>query len=247
MHFDEVYHARTATEFLQDWRYDIDHNIYEWTHPHLAKYAMAAGLVLWGGDHVRATSELGVPVRAAVIEPRRASAGLPRRSNRGAAARRDRERGPDVRPARRASCAPRSRPPGVSALAYDPVAQPADPRLRRRPNRHARRHDARRRRYRHRPRTGRARRPSIIPSSGCSSPRMPRRSWRPARIASALWTCAGRRGHREPGPARDRRPGVRWRRARPRRDRWPRSPIARRSRHGWPSCWAVSPPTTRRS
>ena len=21
MHFDEVYHARTATEFLQDWRY----------------------------------------------------------------------------------------------------------------------------------------------------------------------------------------------------------------------------------
>ena len=75
MHFDEVYHARTATEFLQDWRYDIDHNIYEWTHPHLAKYAMAAGLVLWGGDHVRATSDLGVPVRAAVIEPRRASAG----------------------------------------------------------------------------------------------------------------------------------------------------------------------------
>ena len=41
MHFDEVYHARTATEFLQDWRYGIDHDIYEWTHPHLAKYAMA--------------------------------------------------------------------------------------------------------------------------------------------------------------------------------------------------------------
>jgi len=75
MHFDEVYHARTATEFLQDWRYDIDHNIYEWTHPHLAKYAMAAGLVLWGGDQVKATSELGVPVRGAIIEPRRASPG----------------------------------------------------------------------------------------------------------------------------------------------------------------------------
>ena len=45
MHFDEVYHARTATEFLQSWRYGISHDIYEWTHPHLAKYAMAAGIV----------------------------------------------------------------------------------------------------------------------------------------------------------------------------------------------------------
>ncbi|MDH4142995.1 MAG: phospholipid carrier-dependent glycosyltransferase, partial [Chloroflexota bacterium] len=71
MHFDEVYHARTATEFLQSWRYGIDHDIYEWTHPHLAKYAMAGGLVLWGEDDVRATSALGTPVRAAAVEPRR--------------------------------------------------------------------------------------------------------------------------------------------------------------------------------
>ena len=70
MHFDEVYHARTATEFLQGWRYGLSHDIYEWTHPHLAKYAMAAGIVLWGEDRVSATSALGVPVRAAVIEPR---------------------------------------------------------------------------------------------------------------------------------------------------------------------------------
>ncbi len=70
MHFDEVYHARTATEFLQDWRYGLSHDIYEWTHPHLAKYAMAGGLVAWGDDRVHATSELGVPVRAAVVEPR---------------------------------------------------------------------------------------------------------------------------------------------------------------------------------
>ena len=48
MHFDEVYHARTATEFLQSWRYGLSHDIYEWTHPHLAKYAMAAGLVALG-------------------------------------------------------------------------------------------------------------------------------------------------------------------------------------------------------
>jgi hypothetical protein len=77
MHFDEVYHARTATEFLQDWRYGIDHDIYEWTHPHLAKYAMAAGLVVWGGDRVEATSDLGVPVRSAAVEPRRAAPGAP--------------------------------------------------------------------------------------------------------------------------------------------------------------------------
>jgi C-terminal four TMM region of protein-O-mannosyltransferase/Dolichyl-phosphate-mannose-protein mannosyltransferase len=77
MHFDEVYHARTATEFLQDWRYGLSHDIYEWTHPHLAKYAMAAGIVLWGEDHVSATSSLGVPVRAAVIEPRRDDALAP--------------------------------------------------------------------------------------------------------------------------------------------------------------------------
>ena len=51
MHFDEVYHARTAAEFLQDWRYGLPHDIYEWTHPHLAKYAMAVGTVLWGRRH----------------------------------------------------------------------------------------------------------------------------------------------------------------------------------------------------
>ncbi len=71
MHFDEVYHARTATEFLQGWRYGLSHDIYEWTHPHLAKYAMAGGLVLWGQDGVKATSDLGAPVTASVIEPRR--------------------------------------------------------------------------------------------------------------------------------------------------------------------------------
>ena len=71
MHFDEVYHARTATEFLQYWRYGLSHDIYEWTHPHLAKYAMAGGLVLWGEDHVSATSDLETPVRAVAIEPRR--------------------------------------------------------------------------------------------------------------------------------------------------------------------------------
>ncbi|HET9613768.1 MAG TPA: hypothetical protein VFP22_03055, partial [Candidatus Limnocylindrales bacterium] len=70
MHFDEVYHARTATEFLQDWRYGEPHQIYEYTHPHVAKYAMAGGLVAWGDDRVTATSQLGTPVVDAAIEPR---------------------------------------------------------------------------------------------------------------------------------------------------------------------------------
>lgn len=70
MHFDEVYHARTATEFLQDWRYGMPHAIYEYTHPHLAKYVMAGGLVAFGDDKVTATSDLGVPAKAALVEPR---------------------------------------------------------------------------------------------------------------------------------------------------------------------------------
>ncbi|MBI2776908.1 MAG: phospholipid carrier-dependent glycosyltransferase [Chloroflexi bacterium] len=70
MHFDEVYHARTATEFLQFWRYGISQYIYEWTHPHLAKYAMALGIEAFGDDRTSATSELGVTVRSVDIEPR---------------------------------------------------------------------------------------------------------------------------------------------------------------------------------
>ena len=70
MHFDEVYHARTATEFLQDWRYGLSHYVYEWTHPHLAKYAMALGIIAWGDDRVNGQSDLGVPVLDVAIEPR---------------------------------------------------------------------------------------------------------------------------------------------------------------------------------
>ena len=75
MHFDEVYHARTAAEFLQDWRYGIPHDIYEWTHPHLAKYAMAAGIVAFASGDVTDAGDLGAPVRDAVIEPRREDLG----------------------------------------------------------------------------------------------------------------------------------------------------------------------------
>lgn len=77
MYFDEVYHARTATEFLQHWEYGQRHDIYEFTHPHLAKYAMAWGIRLAGGNEVTATTELGVPVRGAVIERRWSPSGSP--------------------------------------------------------------------------------------------------------------------------------------------------------------------------
>ena len=70
MHFDEVYHARTAMEFLQDWRYGMPHSIYEFTHPHLAKYAMALGIEALGNNRVVSTTDLGAPVTAAAIEVR---------------------------------------------------------------------------------------------------------------------------------------------------------------------------------
>ncbi len=75
MYFDELYHARTATEFLQDWRYGEPHDIYEWTHPHLAKYAMAASIALLGNDRVIETGDLGVGVIDAVYQRPRADDG----------------------------------------------------------------------------------------------------------------------------------------------------------------------------
>ena len=71
MHFDEVYHARTATEFLQAWRYGLSHDIYEWTHPAPRQVRDGRRPGLWGQDHVSATSELGHARHATVVEPRR--------------------------------------------------------------------------------------------------------------------------------------------------------------------------------
>ena len=117
MHFDEVYHARTAAEFLQDWRYGESHPIYEWTHPHLAKYAMAGGLVLWGADHVAATNELGDPVRAVTIEPRRQD-GTVRAGERLHVATGTEIRTEDLRTRQTIARTPA---PGVGALAFDPT------------------------------------------------------------------------------------------------------------------------------
>jgi hypothetical protein len=117
MHFDEVYHARTATEFLQAWRYGDSHTIYEWTHPHLAKYVMAGGLVLWGGDHVEATGRLEDPVRAAAIEHRRDDPAVGRTGERLHIATGQEVRTEDLRTRRTVA---RFDAPGVSALAIDP-------------------------------------------------------------------------------------------------------------------------------
>jgi dolichyl-phosphate-mannose--protein O-mannosyl transferase len=70
MYFDEVYHARTATEFLQDWRYGMPHSIYEYTHPHLAKYAMAVSIDAFAGNRVSGTSQLTTDTEDATIETR---------------------------------------------------------------------------------------------------------------------------------------------------------------------------------
>ena len=69
MYFDERWHATTATEFLQDWRYGMPHELSEWTHPHLAKYLMAAGIVAFGGDQVTGVGLLDSEVTDATFEP----------------------------------------------------------------------------------------------------------------------------------------------------------------------------------
>jgi len=67
--FDEVYHVRTATEFMQFWRYDDPHNIYEYTHPHVAKYAIAAGLEAFGAPRVDGRSDYEAPISAIASRP----------------------------------------------------------------------------------------------------------------------------------------------------------------------------------
>ena len=128
MHFDEVYHARTAIEFLQDWRYGEPHGIYEWTHPHLAKYAIAEGIDLVGNNRVVAESDLGTAVRDAAIEPRWdvAEATAPGAMTRGG------ERlyvatgdSLDVHDLRTRAVLARFAVPGAQAVAVDPVSRVA--------------------------------------------------------------------------------------------------------------------------
>ncbi len=78
MHFDEVYHARSATEWLSDWEHGWTRDTYEWTHPMLAKYLIAAGIVVADPNKVTATTSLDSVPTSMVVVPRNSDAGHPR-------------------------------------------------------------------------------------------------------------------------------------------------------------------------
>lgn len=78
MHFDEAYHARSAAEWLSDWEHGWTRDVYEWTHPMLAKYLIAAGIVVADPNKVVGRQELDAPAPAVAVAPRRSSIGHPR-------------------------------------------------------------------------------------------------------------------------------------------------------------------------
>jgi 4-amino-4-deoxy-L-arabinose transferase-like glycosyltransferase len=69
MYFDELYYASTATEFLQDWRYGLKTDIFEYTHPHLSKYVQAVSLATFGNDRVTSEGSVGAKVRSVDFDP----------------------------------------------------------------------------------------------------------------------------------------------------------------------------------
>jgi predicted membrane-bound dolichyl-phosphate-mannose-protein mannosyltransferase len=70
-HFDEVYHARTAAEWLADWQEGWTRDTYEWTHPPLAKYLIAAGIVAADPNKVVGGTDLDAPATALAVAPQR--------------------------------------------------------------------------------------------------------------------------------------------------------------------------------
>ena len=76
MHFDEVYHARSATEWLADWQEGWTRDTYEWTHPMLAKYLIAAGIVVADPNKVVAETDTGAPYHALAVAPQRRQEGV---------------------------------------------------------------------------------------------------------------------------------------------------------------------------
>jgi C-terminal four TMM region of protein-O-mannosyltransferase/Dolichyl-phosphate-mannose-protein mannosyltransferase/GPI transamidase subunit PIG-U len=77
-HFDEVYHARSAAEFLSNWRFGWNRDVYEWTHPMLAKYLIAAGIVAVDPNQVVGSEALDAPSSALAVAPPRAAFGRDR-------------------------------------------------------------------------------------------------------------------------------------------------------------------------
>jgi len=70
-HFDEVYHARSATEWLADWQEGWTRDTYEWTHPPLAKYLIAAGIVVADPNKVVGGTDLDAPATSIALAPQR--------------------------------------------------------------------------------------------------------------------------------------------------------------------------------
>jgi Gpi18-like mannosyltransferase len=77
MIFDEVYHARTAADFISDWKWGWTRDPYEWTHPMLAKYLIAAGIEVANPNQVSGTIELDEPVTSLAVAPQRTYLGWP--------------------------------------------------------------------------------------------------------------------------------------------------------------------------
>ena len=77
-HFDEIYHGRSAAEFLGSWQEGWDRDVYEWTHPMLAKYLIAGGMVLADPNRVVDAEPMDAPPGAMAVAPERASVGQDR-------------------------------------------------------------------------------------------------------------------------------------------------------------------------
>jgi Gpi18-like mannosyltransferase/predicted membrane-bound dolichyl-phosphate-mannose-protein mannosyltransferase len=77
MIFDEVYHARTAADYLSNWRWGWNRDPYEWTHPMLAKYLIAGGIELADPNQVSGVLEIDVPATALAVAPQRTYRGWP--------------------------------------------------------------------------------------------------------------------------------------------------------------------------
>ena len=116
-HFDEVYHARSATEFLSSWQHGWDRDVYEWTHPMLAKYLIAGGILLADPNTVTETRPMPEGSAALALAPRRAAEGrersvLFRVRSPGAVVAADAASGEEL--------ASWSVPGPIASLAYDP-------------------------------------------------------------------------------------------------------------------------------
>jgi predicted membrane-bound dolichyl-phosphate-mannose-protein mannosyltransferase len=76
MHFDEVYHARSATEWLTDWQEGWTRDTYEWTHPMLAKYLIAAGIVVADPNKIIDQQTIDAPISALAVASQRPDDGI---------------------------------------------------------------------------------------------------------------------------------------------------------------------------